>query len=116
MKILRQGSRRSSSSLEIVPNKTPQISWDKKSQSVTLNVRSIPDGHDSKYDYWVYLSISDLQETMGCLAEKGIGDCKDEISKGFSSHLDNLIKIILCSVGIVSQGNTNDGPKTIPTR
>ena len=48
MKILRQGSRRSSSSLEIVPNKTPQISWDKKSQSVTLDVKSIPDGHGSR--------------------------------------------------------------------
>ena len=49
-----------------------------------------------------------------CLAEKGIADCQDEISQEFSSQLDKLLKIMMCSVGLVSQGNTKDRVKTTP--
>lgn len=42
---------------------------------------------------------------MACLAEKGIADCPNEISREFSPQLDKLLKIILCSVGVVSEKN-----------
>ncbi|HBB98287.1 MAG TPA: hypothetical protein DC054_23130 [Blastocatellia bacterium] len=102
MKVIRQGSRRSGSSSEIVRDKVPKITWDSSRKSVTLNVRNNPDGYGSQWDYWVHLGVSDLREVMACLAEKGIADCPDEISREFSPQLDKLLKIILCSVGVVS--------------
>lgn len=105
MQIIRQGSRRSSHSRHIVPVQAPRITWDRSRKNVTLTVRNIPDGK-CEWDYWVHLSISDLREAMVCLAEKGIADCQDEISQEFSSQLDKLLKIMMCSVGVVSQGNT----------
>lgn len=99
MQIIKQGSRRAAQSHHIVQPKTPRVSWDKDRKSVTLEVRRNPDGK-SQWDNWVHLSISDLREAINCLAEKGTADCQEEISKEFSSQSNNLLKIIMCSIGL----------------
>ncbi len=40
---------------------------------------------------------------MVCLAEGGIADSGDEISQEFSPRLDKLLKIMMCSIGLVSR-------------
>ena len=58
MKVIRQGSRRSSSSSEIIRDKVPKVTWDSSRKSVALNVRNNPDGYGSQWDYWVRSQVS----------------------------------------------------------
>lgn len=81
MRIVKQGSRRSSQSHHLVPDRAPRVSWNKNSKTIELSASNIPDGHGSKWDYWVNLSIADLRNTLACLAEEGIQDCQDDFQR-----------------------------------
>ena len=69
MQIRKQSVKRDRGALVIVPSKTLKMRWDKNSKSVTLLSAPVREGR-STYEYEVWLSIGDIQEIIGALAEK----------------------------------------------
>ena len=107
MQIRRRGYGRNQGWTTILQNDSPQIDWDKKSKSIKLQVMRVRDPQStSTHNYLMRLSIGDVQRIVEALAEKGIADCQPEISEKFSTHLDKLLKIMMCSVGVVPQSTS----------
>jgi hypothetical protein len=91
------------------------LRWDKTSKSVVLRVRHIKDYSGNFYDYDVSLNVGDIRGIMDSLAEQGIGDCETEISEAFSPKLDKLLKIMMCSVGLVSRDDAKKETQSSPS-
>ena len=103
MKIITQGVTRKAERSDILKgDRDSEIIWDKESKSIKLRVKNIR-RYNSTYNYDVFLSIDEVQRIMGVLAEKGVVYCQSEISQKFAPQLDKLLKIMMCSVGIVAQ-------------
>jgi len=69
MQTRKQSVKRDRGALVIVPSRSPKIRWDKKPKSVTLLAAPVREGR-STYEYEVWLSIGDIQEIIGSLADK----------------------------------------------
>jgi hypothetical protein len=109
MLLIRRGAWSNHGPKTIIGNRSPKIDWDKTSKSVKLSVERIPTTKKVSHNYDLYLSIDEIQKIIESLAEKGIVDCQNDISKKFSNQLENLLKIMTC---IVAQRNTDESPKT----
>lgn len=71
MKLYRQSHTQDRGSL-VLFDRTPDISWQSKTKQIRLSVTDVP--HDNptnttRYDYWVDLTIEDLQQMIGSLAQ-----------------------------------------------
>ncbi len=70
MRLLRSGYRRNSGSDQLF-DKNPAISWNKKTQEITLSVSGVPHqypSNPSRFNYRVSLSIEELQKMIVSLA------------------------------------------------
>jgi predicted transcriptional regulator YheO len=84
--------------------KDPEIRWAKASKNIKLSVKNVRDPNSQRvaHDYTVSLNIGEVRQIIEALAEKGIVNCQGEISQEFRTQLDKLLKIMMCSVGIVA--------------
>jgi hypothetical protein len=113
MKLRRSGSQRFHGWKNIFSKEAPKVEWDSGSKSVKLSVRFNydPNSENSFYNYDVFLSLDDLQKVLSALANKGISDSQSEIAKAFSTNIDKLLKIMMCSVGIVATDKKEEPKK-----
>lgn len=87
-------------------NKT-KTEWDKTDKCVKLSIETIRDVNKKQtYSYDIVLSIDDITKIVTVLAEKGIADCQSEVQQKFLPRIDKLIKLLMCSVGIVADKST----------
>ena len=104
MEITKRGARADHGWQPILRHDSPEITWHKASKRIELSVSNVrAPNSKARHHYAVYLTISDAQKIIEALAEKGIEDCQVEIASSFSAQLDKLLKIMMCSVGIVVQ-------------
>jgi hypothetical protein len=52
-------------------NQRPEVSWNSETKELTLSVNGVPGkGRTSFYDYWLTLTVDELQSMIGALAEQ----------------------------------------------
>jgi hypothetical protein len=113
MKLRRSGSQRFRGWTNIFDRNDSKVEWNNSLDSVKLTVKSEYDlNSDSFYNYEIYLTLDDMQKIVAILADKGVGDSQDKIARTFSTQLDKLLKIMMCSVGIVGGSKKDDTKKS----
>lgn len=98
MRITRAASRRTErpATIEFVPT----VSVDSTSAAIKLSARGIRDfKSDSRYDYVIEVSLSELLSILDTLAEDLPSNESGAAEEGVTAHLRSIIRLALVGVG-----------------